>query len=265
MAPRLNFFDWWGKETHRGTPVIVKMENPNFSIVEIDGPDSAFKPIEKSRGKNAKQVTWVLLLKANQAVGFVAWFATILWTLFGTIKNRLIFREGVSLASEKLGKSNLLFRIIKVCLVISLIMLAFEIVAYFKGWDYFQNPSLYIPHTSDVLGLFHITYVGWLDFRADYIAPFVQNLSTFCTVLFLIQSLDRLVLCLGCLYIKCMKIKPRIEGDPFKSDDLEGSYNSYPMVLVQIPMCNEKEVLHLIPFSASLWNCEYFIFLFLLL
>lgn len=242
MAPRLNFSDWWGKDTQRGTPVIVKMENPNFSIVEIDGPDAAFKPIEKSRGKNAKQVTWVLLLKANQAVGCLAWLATILWTLIGTIKNRLIFRQGVSLASEKLGKSKLLFRIIKACLGVSLVMLAFEVIAYFKGWHYFQNPNLYIPHTSDVLGLFHIIYVAWLDFRADYIAPSVKKLSTFCTVLFLIQSLDRLVLCLGCFYIKCKKIKPRIEGDPFKSDDLEGSNNSYPMVLVQIPMCNEREV-----------------------
>ncbi|XP_060179510.1 probable xyloglucan glycosyltransferase 5 [Lycium barbarum] len=247
MAPRLNFSEWWGKDKQRGTPVIVKMENPNFSIVEIDGPDNAFKPIEKSRGKNAKQVTWVLLLKANQAVGCLAWVATILWTLIGTIKNRLVFRQGVSLASEKLGKSSkLLFRIIKVCLGVSLFMLAFEVVAYFKGWHYFQNPNLYIiPHTSDVLGLFHIIYVAWLDFRADYIAPSVQKLSTFCTVLFLIQSLDRLVLCLGCLYIKCKKIKPRIEGDPFKSDDLEGSNNSYPMVLVQIPMCNEREVYEL--------------------
>lgn len=242
MAPRLNFPDWWGKDTQRGTPVIVKMENPNFSIVEIDGPDAAFKPIEKSRGKNAKQVTWVLLLKANQAVGCLAWLATILWTLIGTIKNRLIFRQGVSLASEKLGKSKLLFRIIKACLGVSLVMLAFEVIAYFKGWHYFQNPNLYIPHTSDVLGLFHIIYVAWSDFRADYIAPSVKKLSTFCTVLFLIQSLDRLVLCLGCFYIKCKKIKPRIEGDPFKSDDLEGSNNSYPMVLVQIPMCNEREV-----------------------
>ncbi|CAN4075772.1 unnamed protein product [Withania somnifera] len=124
-------------------------------------------------------------------------------------------------------------------------MLAFEVIAYFKGWHYFENPNLYIPHTSDVLGLFHIIYVAWLDFRADYIAPSVQKLSTFCTVLFLIQSLDRLVLCLGCFYIKCKKIKPRIEGDPFKSDDLEGSNNSYPMVLVQIPMCNEREVYEL--------------------
>lgn len=245
MAPRLNFSDWWGKDAQRGTPVIVKMENPNFSIVEIDGPDAAFKPIEKSRGKNAKQVTWVLLLKANQAVGCVAWLATILWTLIGTIKNRLIFRKGVSLATEKLGKSKLLFRIIKACLGVSLVMLAFEVIAYFKGWHYFQNPNLYIPHTSDVLGLFHIIYVAWLAFRADYIAPSVQKLSTFCTVLFLIQSLDRLVLCLGCFYIKCKKIKPRIEGDPFKSDDLEGSNSSYPMVLVQIPMCNEREVYEL--------------------
>ena len=48
--------------------------------------------------------------------------------------------------------------------------------------------------------------------------------------------------CLGRFWIKFKKIKPRIEGDPFKSDDLEGSGCNYPMVLVQIPMCNEREV-----------------------
>ena len=42
--------------------MVVTMDNPNFSIVEIDGPNSAFRLVKKSRGKNAKQVTWVLLL-----------------------------------------------------------------------------------------------------------------------------------------------------------------------------------------------------------
>ncbi|KAL0330928.1 UNVERIFIED_CONTAM: putative xyloglucan glycosyltransferase 5 [Sesamum angustifolium] len=42
MAPRLNLFDWWARDAAKGTPVIVKMENPDFSIVEIDGPDAAF-------------------------------------------------------------------------------------------------------------------------------------------------------------------------------------------------------------------------------
>lgn len=242
MAPRLDFSDLWGKDTRKGTPVVVTMENPNYSVVEIDGPDSAFRPVEKSRGKNAKQVTWVLLLKAHRAVGCVAWLATVLWALLGTIKKRLIFRQGVAMESEKTGKGKLLFRIIKVFLVTSLAILSFEVVAYLKGWHYFRNPNLHIPRTSDFQGLLHVVYVAWLTLRADYIAPLIQALSKFCVALFLIQSADRMVLCLGCLWIKYKKIKPRIDGDPFKLEDVEGSGYEYPMVLVQIPMCNEREV-----------------------
>ncbi|KDP33465.1 hypothetical protein JCGZ_07036 [Jatropha curcas] len=178
MAPRLDFSDWWAKDSKKGTPVVVKMENPNYSVVEINGPDAAFQPVEKSRGKNAKQVTWVLLLKAHRAVGCVAWLATFFWALLGAIKKRLIFRQGVTVATEKLGKGKLVLRIIRVFLATSLLILAFEVVAYFKG----------------------------------------------------------------CFWIKYKKIKPTINGDPFKSDDAEAQGYDYPMVLVQIPMCNEREV-----------------------
>ncbi|MCI18810.1 putative xyloglucan glycosyltransferase 5-like, partial [Trifolium medium] len=184
MAPRLDFSSWWVKDTQKGTPVVVKMENPSFSVVEINGADAAFRPVEKNRGKNAKQVTWVLLLKAHRAVGCVAWLATVLWDLLGAIKKRLIHRQGV--AAEK-GK--LLFRIISLFLVISLAVLAFEVVAYFQGW-HFGNPNLHIPHTSDFERLFHMAYVAWLTFRAEYIAPPIKALSKFCIVLFLIQSVD---------------------------------------------------------------------------
>ncbi|KAK4409912.1 Xyloglucan glycosyltransferase 4 [Sesamum angolense] len=51
-------------------------------------------------------------------------------------------------------------------------------------------------------------------------------------------SMDRLVQCLGCFWIKYKRLKPVIEGEPYDIED--GS--SFPMVLVQIPMCNEKEV-----------------------
>ncbi|KAG8375354.1 hypothetical protein BUALT_Bualt10G0091400 [Buddleja alternifolia] len=236
MAPRLNLFDWWGRDTPKGTPVIVKMESPDFSIVEINGPDAAFKPVDKSRLKNAKQVRWILLLKANRAVGFMAWLAAIFWAFLGAIKKRLILRQGVSNASEKLGNGKLMLRIIKVLIVVSLAVLAFEVVAY-----------LSFPHSSsDVQGMFHLVYVVWLEFRAGYVAPFVQSLSTFCVVLFVVQSLDRLVLCFGCLYIKLRRIKPTVNDHPFRSDDVEGGAGySYPMVLVQIPMCNEREVYEL--------------------
>ncbi|MED6112158.1 putative xyloglucan glycosyltransferase 5 [Stylosanthes scabra] len=250
MAPRLDFSNWWSKDTHdKGTtttttPVVVKIENPTFSVVEINGADAAFRPVEKSRGKNAKQVTWVLLLKAHRAVSCVAWIATVMWTLLGAIKKRIVHGKGVAMEgeSDKLERGKLLFRVIRVFLVASLVVLAFEIVAYLQGWQ-FRNPNLHILlSASDFEGLLHIAYVGWLRFRAEYIAPSIQALSKFCVVLFLIQSVDRMVLCMGCFWIRYRKVKPRFAGDPFKDDDVEGSASNYPMVLIQIPMCNEREV-----------------------
>ncbi|KAA8540177.1 hypothetical protein F0562_024260 [Nyssa sinensis] len=242
MAPSTGFSKWWGKDTGKGTPVVVTMENANYSLLEIDGTDAAFPPVDKDRGKNAKQVTWVLLLKAHRAVGCLAWLGNILWALLGTIKKRLIFGQGVTMENEKSVKGRLLFRVIQAFLVTALAFLAFEVVAHYKGWHYFQNHNLHIPQTLEIRGWLHTVYVAWLEFRANYIATAIQAVSNFCVALFLIQSADRLILCLGCFWIKYKKIKPRIEGDPFKSDDLEGSGCNYPMVLVQIPMCNEREV-----------------------
>nr|DAD45597.1 TPA_asm: hypothetical protein HUJ06_003827 [Nelumbo nucifera] len=242
MAPSLDFSAWWVKETRKGTPVVVTMENPNYSLLEIDGPDAAFRPVDKDRGKNAKQFTWVLLLKAHRAAGCVAWLANVLWALLGTIKKRLIFRQGVAMEREKLEKGRVLFRFIRGFLALSLATLAFEVVAHFNGWHYFRSSNLHIPHTSEIQGWLHMVYVAWLEFRADYIAPLIQTLSSFCVALFIIQSLDRMILCLGCFWIKYKKIRPRIKGDPFKTEDVEGSGYEYPMVLVQIPMCNEREV-----------------------
>ncbi|KAK7384857.1 hypothetical protein VNO78_30560 [Psophocarpus tetragonolobus] len=241
MAPSFDFSNRWVKETQKGTPVVVTMENPTFSVVEINGADAAFRPVEKTRGKNAKQVTWFLFLKAYHAIGFVTWFATVMWSLLGAIRKRLILREGVALESEKLEKGKVLFRVIKMFLVSSLVVLVFEVLAYLQGW-HFGNPSLHIPRTADLEGLMHLVYVAWLRFRGEYIAPPIKALSKFCVVLFLIQSLDRMVLCFGCFWIKYKKIKPKIDGDPIKVDDIEGSAFSHPMVLVQIPMCNEREV-----------------------
>jgi hypothetical protein len=63
---------------------------------------------------------------------------------------------------------------------------------------------------------------------------------------------DRIVMCLGCFWIKIRGLKPRLPAASTKAlsknaDDLEdGDADDldayYPMVLVQMPMCNEKEV-----------------------
>jgi hypothetical protein len=231
------------------------MENHNYSVLDMDGPEAAFQQVDKDRGKNAKQFTWVLILKAHRVFSSIAWLGNGLWTLLGAIKNRLIFGQGVAMENEKSNKGRLLFRIILAFLVMALAFLAFEVVAHLKGWHYFQNHNLHIPHSLEIKGWFNTIYVGWLEFRADYIAPPIQFLSGSCVALFLIQSADRMLQCLGCFWIKYKKIKPRIEGDPFKSDDLEDSGCNYPMVLVQIPMCNEREVsVSMLPDACALYQ-----------
>ncbi|KAG6511463.1 hypothetical protein ZIOFF_029531 [Zingiber officinale] len=134
----------------------------------------------------------------------------------------------------------LLFRFLRTSLLL-IAMLSLEMAAYLQGW-HFKNPNFRIPDAGETRGWTRDAYISWLSFRADYIAYPLQNLCAFCIVLFVVQSIDRLVLCLGCLYIKLKKIKPAINGDPFKTEDLEGSSCDYPMVLVQIPMRNEREV-----------------------
>ncbi|KAJ0965711.1 hypothetical protein J5N97_026849 [Dioscorea zingiberensis] len=190
MAPSFDFSDW------RGTPLVVTMENPNYSVLEIDGPSSnGFHSMDKGKERNAKQFTWVLLLKAHKAAGCLAWMAAALWTLMGVIRKRLIFRQGVAMESEKPGKGHLLFRIIRGFLVLSLVALAFEFVAYWNGW-HFHKPELHIPQSIEIQGLMHSAYLSWLAFRASYIAYPIQLLSKFCVILFIVQSLDQLPMAL---------------------------------------------------------------------
>ncbi|KAK7855334.1 putative xyloglucan glycosyltransferase 5 [Quercus suber] len=85
------------------------MENHNYSVLDMNGSEAAFQQVDKDRGKNAKQFTWVLLLKAHRAVGSIAWLGNGLWTLLGVIKNRLIFGQGVTMENEKSNKGRFLF------------------------------------------------------------------------------------------------------------------------------------------------------------
>ncbi|KAG8046853.1 hypothetical protein GUJ93_ZPchr0008g13296 [Zizania palustris] len=261
---------WWGKEEQRGTPVVVKMDSPY--LVEIDGPGMAAD--EKARGKNAKQFTWVLLLRAHRAVGCVAWLAAGFWALLGAV-NRRVRRSRDADAepdAEASGRGRAMLRFLRAFLVLSLAMLAFETVAYLKGWHFPQQlPERYLrqlpehlqhlpehlrhlpghlrmPEKQEIEGWLHRAYVAWLAFRIDYIAWAIQKLSSFCIALFMVQSVDRIVLCLGCFWIKLRGIKPRADTSiSMTTADVEtgdsgdaGGY--FPMVLIQMPMCNEKEV-----------------------
>lgn len=240
MAPSFDFSEWWSRDTHKGTPVVVTMENPNWSMLELENPDAPLQQVDKDRGKNARQLTWVLLLKAHRAAGCLAWLATGLWTLLSMVKKRLIFRQGVAMESE-ISKKEKLFRFLKAFLIFALAALVFEVFAYLKGW-HFSTPYLYVPTSFGIQDFLQWIYLSWISFRSNYIAPPIQTLANICIVLFLIQSVDRIVLCIGCFWIKYKRIKPKPNDESFELKDVEQQDSAYPMVLVQIPMCNEREV-----------------------
>ncbi|WVZ20761.1 hypothetical protein V8G54_008083 [Vigna mungo] len=263
MAPPL--FNWGVKDTHRGTPVVVKMENPNWSMVELEGPeeDDLMTPTSptgvsrdkgKGRGKNAKQLTWVLLLKAHRAAGCLTSLAPALWGLVAAVKRRVAAgktdadTDGGRELENPTVKTRFYF-CIKVFLWLSVFLLFFEVAAYFKGW-HFVAARIQLEHFlwAPAFGLkdfFVWFYARWVFVRVEYLAPPLQFLTNACIVLFLIQSVDRLALCLGCFWIRFKKIKPVPKsGDAIvdlESGESKG-FSFFPMVLVQIPMCNEKEV-----------------------
>ncbi|CAH9097828.1 unnamed protein product [Cuscuta europaea] len=270
MAP----FGWWAKESHMGTPVVVKMENPNnWSMVEIEGPSeddflypddgggsggsnlsmpaAAHYRREKVRNKNAKQLTWVILLKAHKAAGCLTSIASAFLSTASVVRRRVSSGRTDSTdtsSAENPAVKSRFFSCIKVFLWLSVLLLGFEIVAYSKGW-HFDASDLQIQYlytlTSPfaVKGVFDWIYSKWVLFRVQYLAPPLQFMANFCIVLFLIQSLDRLVLCLGCFWIRFKKIKPiPKEGTLDLEEAGEGLGGYFPMVLVQIPMCNETEV-----------------------
>ncbi|KAL2471498.1 putative xyloglucan glycosyltransferase 12 [Abeliophyllum distichum] len=184
---------WWAKETHRGTPVVVKMENPNnWSMVELESPSEedfmyTNDGVPKGgRNKNAKQLTWVLLLKAHKAAGCLTSIASTFFSLTSVIRRRVSSGRTDSTDTTET-----------------------------------ENPAV--------------------KSRMEYLAPPLQFLANVCIVLFLIQSLDRLILCLGCFWIKFKKIKPVCKQELVDLESGDGD-GYFPMVLVQIPMCNEKEV-----------------------
>lgn len=178
---------------------VIRTEESNGSFIKADNP--------------SKQSIRSFLLKAHEASNAL----------------RKQFPIPICTKTDKQGKGSFLFSFISGLLLFSLLVLTLEAVAYWNRWDLEKLESIQKE------GWMHSTYLSWILFRARYISFPVQILSNICIVLSVIQSMDRIVLCLGCIWIKIRNIKPRIECEAFKAE------TDFPMVLVQLPMCNEKE------------------------
>ncbi|KAF8402181.1 hypothetical protein HHK36_013133 [Tetracentron sinense] len=231
--PNYDFQEWWNKEREKNHGLIPdKSENPSSFTVEIRSPNAGAQgTVEKERSRNARQLSWLCLLKFQQLANSLAWIANGFLSLLRTAHRR------ISSSSSSNSTESLLYRVIKVFLGLVVLLLVFELVAYFKGW-HFSPPSM---SSAEVLGFVELVYANWLSIRANYLAPPLQALTNMCIVLFLIQSVDRIVLMLGCFWINFRRLKP-VPLMEFSGDVENENAEDYPMVLVQIPMCNEREV-----------------------
>ncbi|KVI02511.1 hypothetical protein Ccrd_019200 [Cynara cardunculus var. scolymus] len=212
--------------------VVTIDKSTNISLVEVSDSDSSVF-LEKQKTASTKQFSWMLLLKAHKILSFFPWLAIGFSKTLISVKKRIALAD--SGRDEVQYKERIIYRFIRAFLAISIVALIVEFVAYFQNWD------LHFIHEfnpTEVLGLFHWSYMAWISFRVDYVAPSITMLSQFCVVLFMIQSLDRFILGIGCFWIKFKNIKPVIDGEDYDIEDA----STFPMVLVQIPMCNEREL-----------------------
>ncbi|GAB2282434.1 Probable xyloglucan glycosyltransferase 6 [Dionaea muscipula] len=248
--PNYEFQEWWNNQREKNPDFLLSSpaatassvsDNPSFFAVEIRS--SATSPVsdlafekDRPRVRSARQLSFVYLLKFNQVFQSISHVASGFVCVVRTANRRIVNSPSFRRSESRF------YRVIKVFLVVVIVLLILELIAYFKGW-HFSPPSL---NKAEVLGLVELLYASWLRLRADYLAPPLQTLANVCIVLFLVQSVDRAALMLGCIWIKLRGIKP-VAAMEFPSmdaglDEESQDVEDYPMVLVQIPMCNEREV-----------------------
>lgn len=236
--PNHEFQEWWNKQRANNDKDNQlfnghSSENRGFATVEIPSP-SADRQVDKERHRSARQLSWIYLLKFQQIAGSIAFLSNGFVTLLRTANRRVAAASSSDARPRRHRPQSKLYRIIKAFLVISVTLLVFELVAYFRGW-HFSPPTL---DAAEVLDFVEYLYAKWLDVRVNYLAPPLQLLTNTCIVLFLVQSVDRVILLLGCAWIKFRGLKPVAQMEYSSEHGVE----DYPMVLVQIPMCNEREV-----------------------
>ena len=83
----------------------------------------------------------------------------------------------------------------------------------------------------------------WDQIRAPLIVPLLRLAVTICLIMSLMLFIERVYIGVVIVLVKVFGRKPekRYRWEPMK-DDVELGNSAYPMVLVQIPMYNEREV-----------------------
>lgn len=83
----------------------------------------------------------------------------------------------------------------------------------------------------------------WRQAKAPLVVPLLKLAVAVCLVMSVMLFLERVYMGIVIVFVKLFGRRPekRYKWEPMR-DDVELGHSAFPMVLVQIPMYNEKEV-----------------------
>ncbi|KAF2604958.1 hypothetical protein F2Q70_00027106, partial [Brassica cretica] len=88
-------------------------------------------------------------------------------------------------------------------------------------------------------------YTMWNSTRSTLIVPGFRCLVALCLIISLLVSIESVYMNLVILYVKMFDRKPeKVYKWEEMQKDMELGHQNYPVVLIQIPMYNEREVLN---------------------
>lgn len=90
---------------------------------------------------------------------------------------------------------------------------------------------------------FQVISLAWEAIKVPVVVPLLRMSVFICLIMSLMLFLERVYMGIVIVLVKLLRRKPekRYKWEPMK-DDIELGNSVYPMVLIQIPMYNEKEV-----------------------
>lgn len=108
------------------------------------------------------------------------------------------------------------------------------------------STASFIPESFQGAGTDIATQLAlfWSQIRAPLIVPLLNLAVVVCLTMSIMLFIERVYIAIVIVLVKLFGRKPekRYKWEPMK-DDIELGNSAYPMVLVQIPMYNEREVI----------------------
>jgi beta-mannan synthase len=85
---------------------------------------------------------------------------------------------------------------------------------------------------------------AWSQVRAPVIVPLLRLAVAVCLTMSVLLFLERVYMAVVITGVRLLRLRPdrRYRCDPIPEDDPEVGSTAFPVVLVQIPMFNEREV-----------------------